>query len=136
MKHRRLAITLGTLLVAGATSLLAHHGMGAIFNTTDKITSKGALTNLAWTNPHIGLELDIKDGDGKVVHWMMESSPPNWFQKDGVSKAVFDGAVGKEVTVIYLKALDGTKYGYMERITFPDGMIGYSMNGAKDKDRK
>ena len=136
MKHQRLIVTLGALLVLCATSLPAHHGMAAIFNVNDKVTSNATLTNVAWTNPHIGLEMDIKDADGKVAHWMMESSPPNWFQKDGVSKAEFDGAVGKEITVIYLKALDGSKYGYMERITFPNGAVGYSMNGAKDKDRK
>ena len=43
---------------------------------------------------------------------------------------------GEVSQIIYLKALDGSKYGYLERITFANGMIGYSMNGAKDKDRK
>lgn len=136
MKTRYSILVVCAALLLGATSLVAHHGMGAIFNITEKISSKVTLTNVAWTNPHIGLEFDIKDAEGKVGHWMMESSPPNWFQKDGVTKAEFDGAVGKEVTIIYLKALDGTKYGYLERITFPDGAIGYSMNGARDKDRK
>ncbi len=136
MKIQRSIFALCATLIFGTTSLLAHHGMAAIFNITDKISSKATLTNVAWTNPHIGMEFDIKDADGKVVHWMMESSPPNWFQKDGVNKAEFDGALGKEVTVIYLKALDGSRYGYLERITFPNGTIGYSMNGAKDKDRK
>lgn len=136
MNTKRLFCTVGVFLLLGCVSLSAHHGMAAIFDVADKVTSKATLTSVAWTNPHIGLEMDIKGEDGKVGHWMMESSPPNWFQKDGVAKAEFDGAIGKEVTVIYLKALDGSKYGYMERITFPNGAIGYSMNGAKDKDRK
>ncbi len=136
MKKTKLVVTICGGLLLCASSVLAHHGMAAIFNVNEKITAKGTLTNVAWTNPHIGLELDIKDADGKVGHWMMETSPPNWYTKDGVTKAEFDGAIGKEITIIYLKALDGSKYGYLERITFPTGVTGYSMNGAKDRDKK
>ena len=46
------------------------------------------------------------------------NEPPRWFNMDGLTKGDFDAAIGQTVTVIYLKALDGSKYGYLERINF------------------
>jgi hypothetical protein len=135
LKTRTSILVVCATLFLGATSLVAHHGMAAIFNITDKITMKATLARLNWTNPHISVELEAIDDNGKKVAWTMESSPPGWYAKQGITKAEFDEAVGKPVTVIFLKALDGTKYGYFERITFPNGNVAYSMNGIKDKER-
>jgi len=123
------------LLLLSAASLLAHHGMAAIFDVDHKVTMKATLTKVDWVNPHIGLEMDAKSEDGKTEHWRMETSPPSWYGKDGFTKADFEAAIGQQINVIFLKALDGSKYGYLERITFPNGSVGYSMNGIKDKDK-
>jgi hypothetical protein len=127
---------LGAMLLCGSAVLSAHHGMAAIFDVNDKITMTGTLVKVNWVNPHIGLGIEEKDASGKTVTWTMETSPPGWYTKDGIAKTDFEAALGKPVTVIFLKALDGSKYGYVERITFPNGVVGYSMNGIKDKDRK
>ena len=133
MNARRTILISCAALVFAAAPLVAHHGMAAIFNITDKVTMKATLTKLNWTNPHISVELEAMDENGRKITWTMESSPPGWYAKQGVTKAEFDAALGKPVTVIFLKALDGTKYGYFERMTFPDGSVAYSMNGIKDK---
>ena len=136
MNTRRIATVIFAGLALATAPLLAHHGMAAIFNMTDKVTMKATFTKLNWTNPHISIELEAPDENGKKVTWTMESSPPGWYTKQGVSKSEFDAALGKQVTVIFLKALDGTKYGYFERMTFPDGSVAYSMNGIKEKDSR
>ena len=140
MKHRfcrfSICASVCVTLLVGSSALLAHHGMAAIFDTQNKVTMTATLTKVDWVNPHIGLEFDVKGEDGRVESWKMETSPPRWFAKDGLTRPDFEEAIGKTVTVIFLKALDGSNYGYLERITFPNGTIGYSMNGAKDKDRK
>lgn len=53
------AAACATLLVA-APSLLAHHGMAAIFDVQNKITWTATLTKVDWVNPHIGLHFDAK----------------------------------------------------------------------------
>ena len=136
MNNRRCIVSLCAPMLLCATSLLAHHGMAAIFDVNNKVTMKATLTKVEWVNPHIGLEMEAKNEDGKVENWKMETSPPRWFNMDGLTKGDFDAAIGQTVTVIYLKALDGSKYGYLERITFPNGTVGYSMNGIKDKGKK
>jgi len=108
------------MLVPGV-SLLAHHSPSAIFDMKNKISIKGTVTKVDWVNPHIVLFMDSKSGDGNVENWKFESNPPRWFTKVGVTRADFAAAIGKTVTVEVVKAIDGSKYGYLQKITFPNG---------------
>jgi Family of unknown function (DUF6152) len=100
--------------------------MAGIVNAADKIKATGKLTSVVWTNPHIALEIDLPDGAGTVAHWKLEGSAPHWYTQAGFTKADFTTAIGKDVTIVYLKALDGSKYGVVEQITFPNGITAKS----------
>jgi ribosome maturation factor RimP len=39
----------------------------------------------------------------------------------GVTRADFAAATGETVSVEIVKAIDGSKYGYLQKITFPNG---------------
>lgn len=81
----------------------------------------GKLTKVNWVNPHIVIQMEgVTQGAGKSESWTMESNPPAWFRRVGVNRPDFAKALGKEVTVETLRARDGTAYGYMQKITFPD----------------
>jgi hypothetical protein len=108
-------------MLVPAVSLLAHHSPSAIFNMKQKVTIKGTLTKVDWVNPHIVMFMDAKGDDGNVVNWKFESNPPRWFTKVGVTRADFASSVGQAVSVEVVTAIDGSKYGYLQKITFPNG---------------
>ena len=105
------------LLAALAGLAIAHHSPTAVFDMGKRVTVTGKLIKVNWTNPHIVLNLD---GAGGKEHWVMESNPPAWFRRVGVNRADFAKSIGSEVTVECVKARDGSLYGYMQKITFPD----------------
>jgi hypothetical protein len=114
-------VLLAVAMLVPGVSLLAHHSPSAIFNMKQKVTIKGTLTKVDWVNPHIVMFLDAKGDDGNVVNWKFESNPPRWFTKVGVTRADFASAVGQTVSVEVVTAIDGSKYGYLQKITFPNG---------------
>ena len=121
MKNRIFAALLGMGIIIPAASLLAHHSPSAIFDMKKVVTLKGTVTKVDWVNPHIVMFMDVKGDDGNVVNWKFESNPPRWFTKVGVTRADFAQAIGQTVTVEIVKAIDGSKYGYLQKITFPNG---------------
>src|SRR5580692_5567153 len=121
LKHRISSVLLGIALLAPGVALVAHHSPSAIFNMKQKVTIKGTLTKVDWVNPHIVMFMDAKGDDGNVVNWKFESNPPRWFTKVGVTRADFAAAIGQPVTVEIVAAIDGSKYGYLQKITFPNG---------------
>jgi hypothetical protein len=107
-------------ITALAASAWAHHSPSAIFDMSKKVNVTGTLTKVDWVNPHIVVFLDVKK-DGAIESWKFESNPPAWFRQVGVSRADFAKAIGQTVTVEVVTAIDGSKYGYMQKITLPDG---------------
>lgn len=102
-------------------SLQAHHSPSAIFDMEHKFTMTGVCTAVDWVNPHIQLHMDVKDSSGKVANWTLESNPPAWFKKAGVTRADVMKAVNQTITIEGLRAKDGSNYGYFLKITFADG---------------
>lgn len=135
MKNRIFAVALGLVAMIPAASLMAHHSPSAIFDMKTKVTLKGTVTKVDWVNPHIVLFMDVKDESGAVVNWKFESNPPRWFTKVGVNRADFAAAIGQMVTVETVKAIDGTKYGYLQKITFPNGNLISLEEGQKEEIR-
>jgi hypothetical protein len=87
------------------------------------VSLKGTVTKVDWVNPHIVLYMDVKGDDGNTVSWKFESNPPKWFSRVGVNRADFAAAIGQDVTVQCVKAVDGSKYAYLLAITFPNGNL-------------
>ena len=121
MKNPLIAVSLGVTLLISSRALFAHHSPSAIFDMKKKVTLKGTVTKVDWVNPHIVMFMDAKGDDGNVVNWKFESNPPRWFTKVGVNRADFAAAIGQTVTVEIVSAIDGSKYGYLQKITFPTG---------------
>lgn len=113
--------------IAGAAVMLfafgseAHHSPSAIFDMARHVAVTGTLTRIDWINPHIVLVVDGKSNDGKVDQWTFQSNPPSWYRSVGLTRADFAKAIGQTVTVGAVRARDGSLYGYMDKITLPDG---------------
>src|SRR6266852_1643235 len=112
-------IVFTVLFAAGPLS--AHHSPSAVFDMEKKFSVAGTLTEVDWINPHIVVLLEAKKDDGSVETWKFESNPPSWFRRVGVARDNFAKAIGQTVTVEGVRAKNGVLYGYLLKITFPDG---------------
>lgn len=108
-------------LVAIAGTVWAHHSPSAEFDMAKRVTITGTLTKVDWVNPHIVVLLDAKANNGSVENWRMESNPPAWFRRVGVTRNDLAKGLGQTVTVEGNRAKDGALYMYMQKITFADG---------------
>ena len=66
-----------------AIPILAHHSFKAEFDETHPVTFYGIVTKLSWKNPHVMLNMDVKDESGKVANWEMELASPNGLLREG-----------------------------------------------------
>lgn len=99
------------MLVAGmslawlAAPVLAHHGFDTEYDAKKRVKFEGVVKQVAWTNPHMRVYIDVTDASGKVTTWNMELTSPNSVQRQGWGrssllpgdKVVFEGYGGKVV---------------------------------------
>ena len=83
---------------------LAHHGFDTEYDANKKVKLAGVVKQVAWTNPHMRVYIDVTDG-GKVTTWNMELTSPNSVRRQGWGpndlkagdKVTFEGYGGKVV---------------------------------------
>lgn len=121
MRYKISAILIIFATLLAVAPLWAHHGLTAIFDNSKKLTLTGTLTEVDWQNPHIVVLIDSKKDDGSVEMWKLESNPPAWFKRLGITRNDFAKAIGTTIKVEGLRAKDGSPYGYLQKITFSEG---------------
>ena len=112
-----LAAALG--LVLGAVPVFAHHSFAAEFDGSKKITLTGVVTKVDWVNPHAYIYVDVKNPDGTVTNWGLETGAPNALYRQGWRKA--DLKVGDTVTLDAFPAKDGSHTAAARELKLPDG---------------
>jgi hypothetical protein len=126
---RILAIAFAAMLPA--TAAHAHHAFAAEFDANQPITLRGTVTRVEWINPHTWIHIDVKDGDGKVVEWMIEGGTPNTLLRAGVDRKSLPP--GTEIVVDGYRAKSGLNRANGRDITLADGRrlsLGSSLTGA------
>lgn len=118
-RTRVLALAVAAFLLAGVT-LVAHHSNAAQFDSTKRVTLKGAVTKIEWTNPHAYIYVDVKDASGKTVNWSLEGFPPNTLLRTGWSQK--DLKQGDVITFEGCVSRDGSPNLLAREITLADGM--------------
>jgi hypothetical protein len=129
-----LAIVGLRLCLAGSVvSLQAHHSFAAEFDANRPVAFRGTVTTLAWTNPHVWIQVDVKKPDGSVENWAVECSAPGALFRRGLTKQSL--LPGIEILIDGYQAKDGTARARGRDVTFPDGrtlLLGGSGTGAED----
>jgi hypothetical protein len=98
-----LATAIGLFCVAA--SVAAHHSFATEYDATKRVKLTGVVTNVAWTNPHMRVYIDVTDQSGKVTNWNLELTSPNSVRRQGWGrndlkagdKVVFEGYAGKVI---------------------------------------
>src|SRR5579884_1666977 len=114
-------LVIAVTLLMGASAAFAHHSVVGEFDKAKEITLKGSISKVQWMNPHIYVYLDVKETNGTVSSWALETLPTAMMRKAGVSKEALLGNPGETVTVDLIPARDGTKHlGWISKITYSD----------------
>ena len=117
--RRASAVIVLALLLSGAPA--AHHSISAVFDVSHTFTLAGALVKIDWRNPHVQLFVQATDDRGQVDVWVIEGNTPSGFRSYDITKSDFEQAIGHTVAVQAVRAKDGSRYGLLQQITFPDG---------------
>ena len=117
--HTRSIALLTAGLVLSAAPVLAHHSFAAEFDQAKSISLIGVVTKVEWTNPHVHFYIDVKDENGKIASWDLETGSPNGLSRQGWTRSSLK--VGDTVTVQAFRAKDGSNLASAGMVKLPDG---------------
>lgn len=120
MKHPLSALIVVAGLLVGHGPAIAHHG-AATFDTGTEVVMEGTVTEWVWANPHCFLKFDVKEPNGTIRHWVVETSNPPDMVNRGWSRRSFK--VGEPVTATVEPVRGGNPVGRLLMVTFADGRV-------------
>lgn len=115
-KHTSLAIA----VLLTSSSALAHHSF-AMFDQSKTITLEGAVKDFRWTNPHVFIQLLVKNESGADEEWSIEMTSPEHLARAGWRPATLKP--GDELTLNIHPMRDGIKGGQYLSGTGPSGPL-------------
>ena len=120
MQTRKFILLLTLFLGLGSLcgSAFAHHGTAA-YDESTTVTLHVAVTKFAWINPHALIQFDVKDDNGSVKHWSVETFSPGKLVHAGWKKD--DIKPGDELTISFYPAKNGSPMGFLVNVVLPDG---------------
>jgi Family of unknown function (DUF6152) len=117
-----IALIAGLLL--GCTQVFAHHGTASSYDNSKSFTVEATITEFHYANPHPQLYFDVKDANGKVVHWSGEIGPnPAMLVQDGWGRRRSEQALmpGTVVTLTLSPSRSGSNVALVQKIVNSKG---------------
>jgi len=114
----RLLVSL-VALVLGAMPAVAHHAFSAEFDANSPVKLTGTLTRIEMVNPHGWIYMDVKNQDGTVLNWAVETVAPNQLFRRGLRKEDFP--IGSEIIIEGYQAKNGKPIANGRGVKFLDG---------------
>lgn len=99
----------------------AHHSLSGQFDVSRSFEISGTVSRVEWVNPHTYLYVDVKQPDGSLLTYKLESLPVAMMRKAGLSKGELLGD-GRPVQLTAHPARNGTPtLGYLLHLRLADG---------------
>lgn len=118
----RIALGLVLVLALGGGTAYAHHSF-AMFDATQTKTLVGTVKQVQWTNPHIWVQVLVKDDKtGATAEWSIEGGSPNGLSRQGWRRTSIKEGDAISITIHPLK--DGTNGGSMMTATVNGQPVG------------
>ena len=96
MKRTILIVTVAAVLLFGMTAL-AHHSVGATYDSHKELKLEGKLVQFLFRNPHSFVHIEAPDDKGVMQRWAVEWGGAASLGGQGVSSTTLQ--VGDEVTI-------------------------------------
>jgi Family of unknown function (DUF6152) len=103
-----------------ASSLLAHHSF-AMFDQSKSVELRGTVKSFRWSNPHVFIQLLVKDEGGGDEEWSIEMTSPEHLARVGWKPGTL--TPGDKVTLIVHPMRNGVKGGQYLSGTGPGGPL-------------
>jgi hypothetical protein len=121
VKAIRIVATTVLGVLAGGTAG-AHHSF-ATFDQTQEKTLVGTIKEVQWTNPHIWVQVLVKNpATGDVVEWSIEGGSPNGLSRQGWKRSTLNAGDPVEMVIHPLK--DGSNGGSLVRVSVNGKPVG------------
>jgi len=101
-----------------ASSGFAHHSF-AMFDQSKTVTLQGTVKDFRWSNPHVFIQLMVKNDDGTEEEWSIEMTSPEHLVRVGWKPGTLKP--GDKVTLNIHPMHDGVKGGQYLSGIGPDG---------------
>lgn len=102
-------------VVVSAHHSRAHYGQ-------EEVTTRGIVVEYKWRNPHVFVVWEVREENGKVLHWVGEMASVTSMIADGMTKNSLKP--GDEITVLAFPSRNpGSTEALIKRITKGDGTI-------------
>lgn len=122
MSHRFFgAAAVCGLLTFTAVPAKAHHSVSAEFDYAKPFSFQAVVVKLVVVNPHSVLHVERTNADGTKTVWLLQTLGATQLRtRFGPEGAV---KVGQLITVEGIQARSGNPYGFLEKLTMPDGHV-------------
>jgi hypothetical protein len=107
-------------LVLSATAASAHHSF-AMFDLGKDVTVDAVIKEVQFTNPHVWLQILVKDDKGTETEWSIESGAPSMMLRNGWKPSTLKA--GDKVTLTMHPLRDGRPGGSLVKVKVPDGRM-------------
>jgi hypothetical protein len=115
--NRRMILALAVATFAVAVPVLAHHAWPV--DRSKEVTVKGTVTGFNWTNPHVMIDLEVKNESGKVEKWSVGGPSTERMQGHGWDKGTLKP--GDVITGYGYRYSDGQNVVQLQKIVMANG---------------
>jgi hypothetical protein len=105
--------------LALSSSLAGAHHSFAMFDLGKDVTVEAVIKEVQFTNPHVWLQILIKDDKGVETEWSIESGAPGMMLRNGWKPSTLKP--GDKVTLTMHPLRNGSPGGSLVRVKVPDG---------------
>ncbi len=112
-----------TVILLSSTAF-AHHSYTR-FDMAKTVTLEGTVKEFQWTNPHVWIQLLVKDpATGQEVEWSVESDSPNMLARRGWTRKALQPGDKATMVVHPLKITSSTLSGALDSVLVNGKKIG------------